>query len=782
MNKTLLNKARLNAVSLNKALINGAVERHGSSAGGGGAPSKYIRFADPAVEAVLMANGVSSDGVGITKEDAAAVTSIGTWFKGNTVITSFDEFEYFTGVTFLGTSTNQTSGGAFNGCTSLVSIKMPSSVVELRPGAFHNCTSLRSAGDLSHIKTFSIYSFANTSLEGEISLASAEGEIGYGAFAKSKITRIISLGNATAIGGSTQSTTGAFAECSQLQFVELPATLLEIRNWAFYNCTSLSFEELNLPNLTTLGQNAFYGVKIKKLSLGALTSLPSASSSTQNYGDKSVLEEVVIPEGVTSIPNYSFNGYAALTSIKFQNTITLGEYAFRNCTALSDVDWDKIAEIGYGAFNVCTSLPSEVSIPNMTGGIAQNAFAGCTSIIRFSASATSIGVAAFTNCKIEEATLLNAVSLAAAAFNRNYQLKVVRMRDVTTFTGDVFYACSKLEAVIVDNTTPPSLSSNAFQVASSTFIIYVPDAALEVYKTATNWSAYADRIHPLSELEGSPYITFADAEVERVLMENNVSSDGVGITMADAQAVTSIGTWFYNNTAITNFEEFKFFKGVTSLEYRAFHGCTSLQEIALPTGCTALADGSANYGSFRDCSSLQKVVANGLTSLGYGAFQNCSTLSDLRITWENVTKINNQALRDCTALSFEFLNLLSLETLGTNALNGVKVKKLNLGKVTVLPTAAATSLNYGDKSVLEEVVIPEGVTSIPAYSFYNYSHLEEIIVRAVTPPELVNTNALAKTNNCPIYVPDASVDAYKAAANWSTYADRIRPLSEYVES
>ena len=234
-----LNKARLNVVSLNKALINGAVERHGSSAGGGGAPSKYIRFADPAVEAVLMANGVSSDGVGITKEDAAAVTSIGTWFKGNTAITSFDEFEYFTGVTFLGTSTNQTSGGAFNGCTSLVSIKMPSSVVELRPGAFYNCTSLRSAGDLSNIKQIGIYALSGTLLEGEINLASAEGEIGYSSFTKTNITKIVSLGNATIIGGSTKSNTGAFAECGLLQSVELPSSLTEIRNWAFYKCTSL---------------------------------------------------------------------------------------------------------------------------------------------------------------------------------------------------------------------------------------------------------------------------------------------------------------------------------------------------------------------------------------------------------------------------------------------------------------------------------------------------------------------------------------------------------------
>ncbi|MBQ5394617.1 MAG: hypothetical protein IIU62_06250, partial [Alistipes sp.] len=50
---------------------------------------------------------------------------------------------------------------------------------------------------------------------------------------------------------------------------------------------------------------------------------------------------------------------------------------------------------------------------------------------------------------------------------------------------------------------------------------------------------------------GSKYIEFADPEVFRVLMEKGVSSDGVGITTADVEAVTDIGTWFKGNTEIT---------------------------------------------------------------------------------------------------------------------------------------------------------------------------------------------------------------------------------------
>ena len=221
--------------------------------------SKYISFADAEVERVLMSKGVSSDGVGITIEDAEKVTDISSWFRGNTAITSFDEFEYFTGVTFLGTSTNQTSGGAFNGCTSLQSIKLPSSVTHLRPGAFYNCTSLRNVGDLSNIKQIGIYAFTGTLLEGELNLASAEEIIGYRSFAKTNITKIVSLGNATIIGGSTQSTTGAFAECRLLQSVELPSTLTEIQNWAFYKCAALETIICRASTPPTLGTSVFNG-------------------------------------------------------------------------------------------------------------------------------------------------------------------------------------------------------------------------------------------------------------------------------------------------------------------------------------------------------------------------------------------------------------------------------------------------------------------------------------------------------------------------------------------
>lgn len=83
---------------------------------------------DPEVFRILMSKGVSSDGVGITRDDAARVTSIDTWFYQNKTIKSFDELQYFTGITKL-------VKNAFAECTALKSITLPSSCVQLEAQA-----------------------------------------------------------------------------------------------------------------------------------------------------------------------------------------------------------------------------------------------------------------------------------------------------------------------------------------------------------------------------------------------------------------------------------------------------------------------------------------------------------------------------------------------------------------------------------------------------------------------------------------------------------------------
>ena len=297
----------------------------------------------------------------------------------------------------------------------------------------------------------------------------------------------------------------------------------------------------------------------------------------------------------------------------------------------------------------------------------------------------------------------------------------------------------------------------------------------------------------------SKYIQFADAEVERVLMSKGVSSDGVGITIEDAERVTSISTWFKGNTAITSFEEFAYFKNVTSLVANAFDGCTSLAKMSLPTSLTTIGayalrnvpapmvlnapnlatigTASFNGSGLVEIKDLGKVSIIGSTSAVVqatsGVFANCKNLTKANIS-ASVTHIGGMAFVGCTALTSVtgcegVTNIVKQQAFdGCSALVGRMI----------LPSIKVVDQYSFRNCKLEYIELGTDCTTIAAYAFQNNSTLTAFVCRATTPPSLGNTNAFSDTNSCPIYVPDASVEAYKTATNWNTYADRIKPLSE----
>lgn len=81
---------------------------------------------------------------------------------------------------------------------------------------------------------------------------------------------------------------------------------------------------------------------------------------------------------------------------------------------------------------------------------------------------------------------------------------------------------------------------------------------------------------------------------------------------------------------------------------------------------------------------------------------------------------------------------------------------------------------YGCSS-LTDITIPSGVTYIGGSAFESCSGLTSITIKATTPPTLMS-DAFSSTNNCPIYVPAESLEAYRQATNWSRLADRISAI------
>jgi hypothetical protein len=203
------------------------------------------------------------------------------------------------------------------------------------------------------------------------------------------------------LSGSTITSIGdyAFFRCSSLTGITIPAGVTSIVEDAFGGCR-------NLTSITVAPGNNNYaseaGFLYNKVSGQITHILPSGRSGN-----------VTIPNGVTSIGDYAFDGCTSLTSITIGSGVTsIGYCAFNECTSLTSITIPaSVTSIGGQAFIECTSLAS-VTIGSGVTSIGQEAFENCTSLtsVTIPASVTSIGILAFNYC-----TSLTSVTFAVGS-------------------------------------------------------------------------------------------------------------------------------------------------------------------------------------------------------------------------------------------------------------------------------------------------------------------------------------------------------------------------------
>ncbi len=273
-----------------------------------------IEFKDPYVKTICVAAWDTDGDSELSYVEATAITTLGTKFKGNTLIESFEELKYFTHLTSIDDDT-------FNACTALTSIQIPASVETIGLRAFKSCSSL-----------------ANITFE------------------KGSILRDIKGGSKMASDYMSIDYYGAFSDCSALTAIEIPASVESIGVAAFYDCkrlASVTFE---------------HSSKLK--SIGGGWSSPYGGFSYGAFLYCSSLTSIKIPASVETIGASAFKGCIKLTTVTFEKESRLttieGYYdygykaahgTFTNCFALTTIELPaSIKTIETYSFSGCGKL------------------------------------------------------------------------------------------------------------------------------------------------------------------------------------------------------------------------------------------------------------------------------------------------------------------------------------------------------------------------------------------------------------------------------------------
>ena len=295
----------------------------------------------------------------------------------------------------------------------------------------------------------------------------------------------------TAIASASSFSDGVFLN-SGITSIELPSTLEMIGNYAFYYCSGLT--SITLPSsLTSIGEHAFHNCSgLETLEYkGTIDQWLSIDFGAYCMDDDShtfivngeELTNLVVPEGITTIPARAFYGCTGLTSITLPSSLNIiGEYAFALCSGLTEVvlsNCTSLKSIGHGAFYNCSGL-TEVDLSN------------CISL-------ENIGLEVFCYCSslatIDLSDCISLISIEQFAFRYCSTLTNIILTNCVSLEnigGAAFHLCTSLERIDFDTCVNLSvISPGAFEECYSLRSIILP-YPYEWYITDDESSIYGE--------------------------------------------------------------------------------------------------------------------------------------------------------------------------------------------------------------------------------------------------------------------------------------------------
>ncbi len=530
------------------------------------------------------------------------VTSIGdAAFFGDSSLTSIKIPESITTI----------GGSAFGRCTALTSITIPNSVTSIGDGAFYDCdglTSITISNSVTSIgeKVFwlcdgltsitipnSVTSIGRSAFNScrnltSITIPNSVTSIGEWAFYQSGLTSIVIPESVTIIGSR------AFSFCDSLTSITISNSVTNIGESAFYECYNLKEININISNPNVWSDQ--------------FDKLPFAPRHL--YKDGEEVTSLVLPEGLTSIPHYSFRYCTSLTSITIPEGVkSIGDWAFHDCSNLTSI-----------------------TIPN---------------------SVTSIGSYAFYRTPWLENLPDGMVYAGKVAYQYKGTMPentTIQIQEGTVGISDrAFYNCSGLTSIIIPEGVT-SIGGAAFGACIGLTSITIPESVTRIGKDALWLCKGLTSI--VVEKGNSVYDSRYGCNALIETASNTLIKGCVNTIIPEG--VTSIGNSAFDGC--TGLASITIPKSVTSIGNGVFRNCTNLTSIIVE-------DGNSVYDSRNDCNALIETASNtlikgcvntiipeGVTSIGNSAFDGCTGLTAITIP-ESVTSIGGGAFWGCNSLS-----------------------------------------------------------------------------------------------------------------------------------